>query len=185
MLIKQQQGLVLLLSLLILLILSISVSSAINALLLNTKAVSNQRSQFIAMEAAESSLRAAETWLNVQTIQPIASNNAQDGVLTRNSAVNCAKNNLNWWKNNATASQITANSYYLIEAYDTIEDSLLTEQEGDTESRFFYRITAMAYSSRSSQVVLQSLFARRFIDPAALSTPPNLPLGRQAWKQCY
>lgn len=185
---QSQKGLVLLLSLLILLILSISVSSAINALLLDKKVVSNQRSHFMAMEAAESSLREAEAWLNVQTMQPIASANAQDGVWTRKSHVNqdqCAINReLSWWQNNANASQTADNSYYLIEAYDNIKDSLITAQEDDTDSRFFYRITAMAHSSRSSQVILQSLFARRFSDPAILANPPNLPLGRQAWQQC-
>jgi type IV pilus assembly protein PilX len=184
---NQQKGLVLLLSLLILLILSIAVSSSVNTLLIDKKVVSNQRSQFTAMEAAESSLREAEIWLNAQTIQPIAAS-AQQGVWTRDSAVNqdkCAIHNSTWWQSNGITSQTTANSYYLIEEYDNIEDSLITAQNTDTESRLFYRITAMAHSRRSSQVVLQSLFARRFIDPTNLSTPPDLPLGRQSWKQCY
>jgi len=185
--IHQQKGLVLLLSLLILLILSIAVSSSVNTLLIDKKVVSNQRSQFVAMEAAESSLREAETWLNSQTIQPIAAS-TQQGVWTRDSAVNqdkCATHDATWWKNNGIPSQTNSNSYYLIEEYDTIEDNLISKQNTDTEFRVFYRITAMAHSNRSSQVVLQSLFAKRFIDPAILSTFPDLPLGRQSWKQCY
>ena len=150
--ITPQKGFVLLLSLLILLILSISVSSTVNSLFIDKKIVANQRSQWLAMEAAESSLREAEAWLTAQTIEPIDLNTAdQQGCVTEDSA---------WWKNNATASQTTPDSYYRIEAYDRIEDVLITAQVQDSDSRFF-----LSYYRNGTQQPQQPSGVAKFLCP--------------------
>lgn len=191
--IKSQYGMVLVLSMLLLLLLSLAVSRSVNTLLIDEKVVVNQRSQLIAFEAAESALRAGEQWLLAQTTLPIVISNAANtsgAVWSRGSfdtEDGCLESyNLNWWKDNATAVNPLDSSYYLIEYYDQVEDSVITAQPEQTQSRVFYRIVAMATGGKSGRVILHSLLARRFIDAAQInSNTADLPIGRLAWQQCY
>jgi type IV pilus assembly protein PilX len=191
--IKSQYGMVLVLSMLLLLLLSFVVSRSVNTLLIDEKVVVNQRSQLIAFEAAESALRAGEKWLLAQTTMPIITPKPSDtsgAVWPRGSfdtEDGCLENyNLNWWKNNAIAVNQLDSSYYLIEYYDQVEDSIITTLPEDSQSRIFYRIVAMATGGKSGRVILHSLFVRRFIDASQInSNPADLPLGRLSWQQCY
>ncbi len=191
--IKSQYGMVLVLSMLLLLLLSFAVSRSVNTLLIDEKVVVNQRSQLIAFEAAESALRAGEKWLLAQTAVPIVisdASNISGAVWSRGSfdtEDGCLENyNLNWWKNKAIAVNQLDSSYYQIEYYDQVEDSVITAQPEHTQSRVFYRIVAMATGGKSGRVILHSLFARRFIDAAQInSNIADLPIGRLSWQQCY
>jgi type IV pilus assembly protein PilX len=169
------------------------VSISVNCLLIDEKFVFNQRSQLISFEAAESALRAGEKWLLAQTTLPIITSSPSDtsgAVWPRGSfdtEDSCLENyNLNWWKNNAIAVNQLDSSYYLIEYYVQVEDSIMTTLPEQTQSRVFYRIVAMATGGKSGRVILHSLFARRFIDASQINLNiADLPLGRLSWQQCY
>ena len=185
--IKRQQGMALFVSLVFLLILTILGVSSMQSTILEEKMAGNFNDQNRAFQASESSLRAAESWLQGLTVKPDDSTapsatqvwkvmNAADD--PDGAGVDCAGNNTMWWIQcdgawwGANAAQplpvlnlekVSAEPYYLIEEHDFLKDSLNVGKAKDKQGVTFYRITSRATGGSNLTVAkTQSFYSRRF-----------------------
>lgn len=180
----RQRGMVLIISLIILLVLTLLGLAAMQNTSLEERMAGNFRSQTVALQAAESSLRAGEGWLGIRTDLPAAANPpASNGVWTidgpdpnpTNSLMWHKERDATWWGASGVAyanlSQLlftAANALgetprHVIEQAGFVNDSLVLGQQQDFNGRWFYQVTARGIAPGGrGEALLRSTYARRF-----------------------
>ncbi|MCF6252213.1 MAG: PilX N-terminal domain-containing pilus assembly protein [Methylococcaceae bacterium] len=170
----QQSGAVLVISLIMLLLLTLIGVTGTQVSSMEEKMAGNFKDQNMAFQAAESGLRAGETWVAVQGIRPVPNNTGSTQVWTLDSAATATTNNwweernATWWSSNAvqfaaTLSDVKTKPYYLIEQQYFDKDSLTIGMSNDNSGRVLYRVTAKGTGgSDSTRALLQSTYSKRF-----------------------
>lgn len=180
--VRRQRGAVLVVSLLLLLVMTMLALAASQATRMQERMAGNARDHELAFQSAEAGLRAGERFVDSSTLTsaptPCSSSPPcqvyELGYLTDD----VSYQNIAWWKDNATtystSSQISSSAssavasrepMYFIEELEEVTDSLTVSPTGPPPSRMYYRITsngAGGSTDETTQVVLQSTFARRF-----------------------
>ncbi len=180
---SRQSGAVLVVSLLLLLIMTVLALGASQATRMQERMAGNARSQDLAFQSAEAGLRAGERLIDNPALTaapvPCASGKCQVyelGVLTEKLNLTYSDQAFQpttWWKTHAwdyaESSEISgpemasADPTFYIEELEEVPDSLSIPPTGPPPSRMYYRVTSRGEGgTASSQVVLQSTFARRF-----------------------
>jgi len=165
--IKQQSGVVLMITLLLLILVTIIVITSLQVTGLQEKMVTNFNNKNLAYQASEIALRDAEEWLLAQIPAPTIAHARIWALETINPTATIA--GLEWWQ----ASWPTANDFEygdaipgitskpntVIEYRGFVSDSL---DFGATSGRYFYTITSRGTGGNDqSVVILQSTLARR------------------------
>lgn len=182
---KSQQGAALIVSLLLLLVMTILAISASQMTRMQERMAANTRDRDLALQSTEAGLRNGERVVDGFTSAPIPCSAAPCTVYELNIlSTDLAYRDKPWWDANAwryatsnnptttvaaVGSGIRGNGmagddpYFVIEELEEVTDSLTIPPTGPPPSRFYYRITAAGQGGTdSSQVVLQSTFARRY-----------------------
>lgn len=182
---KNQQGAILITSLMLLVVMTILGLSAMQTASMEERMVANMRGEQIAFQAAESALRDAEAWLAAQTTEPLATSSATNLVYTLDGPDTNTDNSLPWWKEwtDSQWSGTTVTDYgdadnlrftsasglsgvppgYVIEELGLYTDGGTRGHNSDGHGRIFYQITARGKdSSERITVLLRSSYARRF-----------------------
>lgn len=183
---KQQSGVVLLVSLILLLLLAVLGVTSMKSAILEEKIAGNYRAHSLAFQNAERVLRYAEQELISQAIAPTAGSmwiaawaaggggSRQVEVLEAWSPTNTdLGNNAEWWKGKSTSwwgnNAITSNDLpaglYIIEYKEHIAGSLTVGGTGGGGGggKHYYRITALGagnYTAQKSLVLLQAIVVR-------------------------
>ena len=183
-----QRGTALVMSLIFLLILTILGVTAMTTSSLQEKMAGNLRDQFMAMEAAESALRAGEQWLldyrtrfgansEPSTMCP-GSNDPTDPQVW---ATGCLVGGIDaqtdsWWTSAAVAydsiglglaypiSQVAAQPRYIIEFNQFVEDRpVIDPNYKDVAGMHYYTISGWSFgATQSARALIQNTFRRRF-----------------------
>jgi len=162
-----EQGAVLIVALIMLLVLTIIGVAVMESSVIEEKMAGNFSDRNEAFQAAEFSLRNAENWLANVSEAPIAGT----GRVKKHDAL-ASPGVSNWWGGRDKAWWVTNgqdtlvsitnaedNPHYVIEEYDEVCDG---DQIIESECAFVFRITAVAWGGKNTQVILQSLYSRRF-----------------------
>lgn len=179
-----QRGAVLIVSLLLLLVMTILALSASQMTRMQDRMAANTRDRDLALQSTEAGLRSGERIVESFTSAPIPCNAAPCTVYEVNTLTNLADRDPTWWNANAWRYTTTTNlttsvmalgtgirdnrmarddPYFFIEEMEEVPDTLTIHPSGPPPSRFYYRITAAGQGgTNTSQVVLQSTFARRY-----------------------
>jgi type IV pilus assembly protein PilX len=182
----RQRGAVLVVSLLLLLVMTVLALGASQATRMQERMAGNARDHDLALQNAEAGLRAGERLIDDPTLSaapaPCSSGRCQVYELNYLTG-NYAYQTTTWWNDNSwryagtetwsttQSNQIgwsgshmaTSDPRFLIEEVEEVPDSLTVPPTGPPPSRMYYRITSTgAGGTDTSQVVLQSTFARRF-----------------------
>ncbi len=174
----KQQGATLVVALIFLLILTILGVTSVSNSILQQKMAGNLRDQSVAFEAAESAVRAGETWVSNLADKPVAlpSNPAGlDNVWQTGILANLGYNNLSWWTTNGvdyavattggeTIKQANTQPRYVIEKVTFIPDAMdQNNPYGPPSGKHYYRITGYGIgATQTAQAVTQSTFVKRF-----------------------
>lgn len=165
---KKQKGSVLAVSLIFLLVLTILALAGTKTTLLEEKMASNIKNKNLAFQAAETTLRSAENWLNSEVVVP-----EEDGVKVYGFNGESATDPSWWWpnnidddsENNGTSVEIelvNKNPRFIIEEQDFIRDSL-NVGHGVSSGQYIHRVTAFGVGGRGNTYsVLQSSFLKRY-----------------------
>ncbi len=168
----KQSGAILVVSLVMLLVLMILGVSSMGTVILEEKMVGNMRDQDLAFQAAEASIREAETWIQALNILPIDCVAAPCSVWKKNTLTDLEKNSLSWWKDSMNSREfgtsgikdletVATDPRYIIEHQAYVRDSLTVGHSPGT-GRDYYRITSYGVGANASAVkVLQSTSAKR------------------------
>lgn len=155
---KQQSGVVLVISLILLLLLTILGTTAMQVNGLEEKMAGNSRDQNIAFQAAESTLREAETFiLNNPTDIYLGAN----GLLGKDSTnpINVEPSNFftySWAANNSQQGTNPNNTFVLAS-----NPRYVIKQVSQNGTKTYFRITARAVGrSAGTQIILQEYFVR-------------------------
>ncbi len=168
---KNQKGSVLLVSLMMLLVLTILAISVMNLSTTSEKLTGNQRDQNIAFQAAESALTDAEGWLKQQVIPPTstaACNPAACPVFNLNGVSNLKTQNASWWATYGTPysgkiQQAKTQPRYVIEQYSFIPYDLNPQTRASGRGYYYYRVTAQGNGATdNSKSVVQSIYSIQF-----------------------
>ena len=172
----RQQGAVLIVSLLLLLVMTLLGLGASQSTRLQERMAGNQRDLELAMQGAESSLRAAEFQLrpNVIVKDHMCQTQSNDCItfesLLKNGSVplDLAKQTDEWWTDNAklyqdtsSLSSLTRSPQYVNEYYGEVRDVLSGGSSYVNVVRDFYRSTGRSRGmTESAQVIVQSTYSR-------------------------
>jgi type IV pilus assembly protein PilX len=186
---RQQQGAVLIVSMLLLLVITILALGASQSTRLQERMAGSQRNYDLAFQAAEAGLRAGERMIddNSMTAPPLpcaevtapACKVYERGYLAQSvSYEDQAFQPDEWWTTrgqaystsatpliggNAGEGLAKADPQFYIEELEDVPDSLSTPPTGPPPSRVYYRIVSRGKGgSDNAQVVLHSTYARRF-----------------------
>ena len=182
---SQQRGAVLVVSLLLLLVMTVLALGASRLTRMQERMAGNARDHDLAFQSAEAGLRAGERLVDDPTLTaapaPCSSGRCQVyelGYLTGNFAYQTTT----WWDDNswryintetgtrrcrtrsASGSGMAhTDPRFFVEELQEVPDTLKVPPTGPAPSRMYYRITSAGEGGTdTSQVVLQSTFARRF-----------------------
>ena len=183
---SQQRGAVLVVSLLLLLVMTVLALGASRVTRMQERMAGNARDHDLAFQSAEAGLRAGERLVDNPALTaapaPCSSGRCQVyelGYLTGNFAYQTTT----WWDNNSwryintetwnTTQQnqigqsgsgmAHTDPRFFVEELQEVPDTLKVPPTGPAPSRMYYRITSAGEGGTdTSQVVLQSTFARRF-----------------------
>ncbi|MCB1751740.1 MAG: pilus assembly protein PilX [Gammaproteobacteria bacterium] len=177
---KRQRGAVMITALMILLLMTIFGISTMDTNILEEKMAGNMRDRNTAFQAAESALRAAETWIAAQTSMPdvrdisnssdtsplweLTSPDAQYPNIT-NSTPWWDERDASWWASKGVVLSgsnllpgVAAQPAYIIEKLPPSTESLEAAQSLDT-SDIYLQVTARGVGGTASTVVvLQSVY---------------------------
>ncbi|MFT6824448.1 MAG: type IV pilus assembly protein PilX [Pseudohongiellaceae bacterium] len=173
---RRQSGAILIFCLVFLSILTVMGTTGMETTVLEERMSSNMRDYTMAFQSAESSLKNAEAWLQLQTSLPIVSGDGSTRVWSEDSmdpAVadgkywwDHASINSAWWTANGQAvvglAGVAAQPSYIIEEYRTVDNGESLEF-GSTRSRTFHRITAHGVGINPNTAVhVQSTFVQSY-----------------------
>jgi type IV pilus assembly protein PilX len=176
--IKQQSGVVLVISLIMLLLLTIIGVTAMRVTGLEEKMAGNSKDQNVAFQASEVSLRDSETWIAGRVTEPEANTTGSNGIWILNSMDPDATNAINWWQEStrdqawwqgnaiaygAALSVVSTTPYSLIERKQYVSDTLLLGTTNVQDGLTYYQVTARGTGGNDlSKVLLQSTTIRRY-----------------------
>ncbi|MCP3673844.1 MAG: pilus assembly protein PilZ [Gammaproteobacteria bacterium] len=171
---SNQNGAVLITSLIFLLIMTLLALSSMQNTSLEEKMAGNVRAQNIAFQAAEAALRGGEAYLQGLTIRPTAVTNGPVWPLYDLDEIDSLSAFTTWWQdwsetnweNNAVSltelTGVTA-PHYVIEEVALVPFSLNTGSNGDGVGVNYYQITSRGSDlSGNVRVILRSTLSRRF-----------------------
>ncbi len=169
---KKQQGVALIVSLVILLVLTIIGVQSMSTSVLEERMAGNYRDKKMAFEAAESALKAAEAFLNVQTENPVANNTASNGIYSFGST---NVRSYSFWQtitNQNSMTGLAEGPKYVIEARGELaggganisaEIGANSKANGGDAKKYGYRVTARGVGGSANAVVLlQSDYERSY-----------------------
>jgi type IV pilus assembly protein PilX len=175
--VRQQRGAVLIVSLLLLLVMTLLGLGAAQSTRLQERMAGNQRDVELALQGAESALRAAEYQLrpNMNVNERMCQTPSIDCVTFKSLLVNTdnvpldlGKQINQWWIDNASAYEqatslqsLAQSPQYVNEYYGEVKDSLTVGSSYINVVRDFYRSTGRSRGmTNSAEVVVQSTYAR-------------------------
>ena len=177
-----QKGAVLVVSLVLLLVMTIVGVTSLRTITLEEKMASNTQNRNMALQAAESALRNAETWLDARLVEPEESSTGGTGVWQLDNPYGGTVSwwdhvDATWWQATAVpyggnpanccsggidlvdlsttpgAQPLAANPRYLIEKQAFVPDSLtLGNVGGLMTGAFYYRVTARGVGGTDTAV---------------------------------
>ena len=172
----QQSGMALILSMIFLLVVTLVATGTMGSAIVEERMAGNLNNYNTAFQAAESSLRAGETWLEDRVFLPTLSADGSTTVWILD-APDPDSDGIEWWQerdytwgdNNAEQingiSQVAVQPQYVIEEYFTgFQGQSLSIGTGEiSTSRVMHRITARGVGGdASAEVLLQSTFLRPY-----------------------
>lgn len=174
-----QRGVIVIVCLIFLLVFSTIALTGMDITILEERMAGNMLDQNRAFQAAEASLATAETWLQLQTSLPPASDNDNGGstvVWQRNAAAAPGDTEpwwlareSDWWQEQGLAVtgvlSVHTQPQYIIEEYFSADhgNSLTIGDADAAPVKALYRITARGLGAGSnSQVLLQVIYARTY-----------------------
>lgn len=178
--VSRQRGAVLIFCLVFLLVLTLMGVSGMGSAILEERMAGNMQDHSAALQAAESAMKTAETWLAAQVEWPVSSANGSTGVWVREAmdpdATNsipwwseATRDNAVWWQNNGRAAPgtpgLAATPRFIIEQYRiaTSGESVAIGTGEQDRSRVFHRITVRGTGRTATTVVqLQSTYVRDY-----------------------
>jgi type IV pilus assembly protein PilX len=167
-----QQGAVLITSLIVLLLLTIIGVSSMRSSVMEEKMAQNTRNHLVAFEAAESALRDADRWISNLNAEPATCSTLSScDVYSRNAIAALdalVEQPRDWWTDPDNAKAISQNiseAYtdprYVVELRAYVPDSLVNGYEPN-KGKFFFRITASGTgTSDAAQTVVESTVVKR------------------------
>lgn len=168
---RRQQGAILITALLLLLVLTILGTSSLQNTVLQERMVGNMHNRNLAFQAAEAALRAGEGWLADPARVQLPTVDTPDPDTDDDTDFWWKEADADWWQTAGEESDFCAdlddclvkeNPRYLIEHHFFRPDSLRIGHEEAT-GRDYHRITTRGVGkSVKAQVVLQSVFVRRY-----------------------
>ena len=175
----KQRGAVLVFCLVFLAVLTLLGVSSMESAVLEERMAGNMQDYNLAFQAAESALRDAESWLDVQNILPLQSANGTTVVWTENSMDPLAGDGVHWWEDGNVShawwdanSQIpggfqgtAAQPQYIIEEYHVVSggQSIAIGDGEPPMRRVVHRITGHAVgATASAEVLVQSTFVKPY-----------------------
>lgn len=179
MLAEHQRGAILPFCLVFLLVLTMMAVAGMESSVLEERMSGNLMNQSSAFQAAESSLKAAESWLDGQIELPDTSNNGSTSVWLRDSMDpntgdglfwwQDSSRNSSWWNSNSISlsgfSTVNSQPEYIIEhLLEATAGQSIAIGNGDTPlPRVFHRITSRAEGATgTAEVMLQSTFVKYY-----------------------
>jgi type IV pilus assembly protein PilX len=168
----RQQGAALIVSLIMLLVMTVLAVTATRTTTLQERMAGNLRNKAIAFEAAETTLRVGEAWVEARVggERPVAVDIASCGSPPCDVLANGDLDPLapGTWsgsdvRTGPSLAQTAADPQYYIEQQQIVRDSLNVGQSTDQNARIYYRITARAVGGdTTAESVLRSTYAARF-----------------------
>jgi type IV pilus assembly protein PilX len=184
---KQQQGAVLVVSLLLLLVMTVLALGASSTTRLQERMSAGMRDRDLALESSEAGLRNGERIIDSLATAPLPCTSGRCPVFDRGVLpTSLGFQTQTWWDDNSWAyitnqtfstTRGTASSgglisgggmagadpQFVVEELEEVTDALSVAPSGPPPSRIYYRITSAAQGgTQQAQVVLQSTFARRY-----------------------
>jgi type IV pilus assembly protein PilX len=184
---KQQQGAVLVVSLLLLLVMTVLALGASSTTRLQERMSAGMRDRDLALESSEAGLRNGERIIDSLVVAPSPCTSGRCQVFDRGVLpASMGFQTQTWWDSNSWAyitdqtfstTRGTASSgglisgsglagadpQFVVEELEEVADALSVPPTGPPPSRIYYRITSAAQGGTAqAQVVLQSTFARRY-----------------------
>jgi type IV pilus assembly protein PilX len=184
---KQQQGAVLVVSLLLLLVMTVLALGASSSTRLQERMAAGMRDRDLAFESSEAGLRNGERIIDSLVMAPSPCTSGRCQVFDRGVLpVSMGFQAQTWWDANSWAyiadetfstARGTASSgglisgsgmagadpQFVVEELEEVTDALSVPPTGPPPSRIYYRVTSAAQGgSQTAQVVLQTTFARRY-----------------------
>lgn len=159
--VARQRGMVLIISLLFMLIMMLAALSVMQGSTMQEKMTGNNRDRQLAFQAAESALRAGETYLGGGSLGTFADS---DGLYTQGTLPrDVTATGLSWRSLDSTPAGAVAAPQYLIESFirpDQTQSLSLAADEA-VEPEILYRVSAKGFgSTERSQILLQSIYRR-------------------------
>jgi type IV pilus assembly protein PilX len=170
---KKQRGAVLIISLIILLLMTLIGTAGMQNTSLEEKMAGNMRDRNLAFQAAESALRAGETFLITTATAALPAFNCTNGYFQAPAPGKCSAaltpvwDNINWTAINSQAfvgilANLNANPRYIIEDMGVVPDiHCMNLPTPPPCTEHYYRITARAIGGTATTVVMtQSILQR-------------------------
>ncbi len=166
---RNQQGAVLVISLLILVVLTLIGLTGMQTTTMEERMAGNMRDRYVAFHAAELGRSDAVTWLDSRTARPAASTctGLPCDVMTLNAHAYLGWDHTNWTNNGrpytATVADVNTQPRFVVEEHMPVEDSGGLVLGQVPKVRWFYRITSRGTGlSDEAQVIVQTSYARRY-----------------------
>jgi len=179
---REERGAVLIAALVLLVVLTLLGLSAMQNTTLEERMAGNLRSENAAFQAAETALRAGESWIGALFVKPVADANGSNGVWLLDAPDADAdddqawwrQRDASWWSSYADAVGTSTLAYgpdlnldvlprYLIEERGVVRDTLNLGQQNDFVGRPYYQITARGTGMGGQPaVILRSTYSRRY-----------------------
>ncbi|PCJ17655.1 MAG: hypothetical protein COA96_17510 [SAR86 cluster bacterium] len=177
-----QRGAILIFCLVFMAILTVMGVSGMETTVLEERMSANMRDRGMAFQAAESALKAAESWLILQTTLPTTSGDGSTTVWTENSMDPALGDGLYWWDHAnivntwwtnqgiaiAGVASVSSQPRYIIEQYRTVDSgqSIAIGGGASTVPRVFHRITSWGVGvNPTTEIRLQSTFVQSYTGP--------------------
>lgn len=170
---SRQRGAALLVSLIMLLVMTVLAVTATRTTTLQERMAGNLRNKSLAFEAAETTLRVGEVWVEDQVggerplaIAPSSCGSPPCDVLTNGSLDPMASGTWNPGTHVRTGPSIEGTAQdpqFFIEQQQAVRDALNIGQAVDQSARLYYRVTARSVGGNTTAVsLLRSTYAARF-----------------------
>lgn len=169
---KKQKGAVLIVALVILVILTILGVAVMESSVVEERMAGNLLDKNVTFQAAEAGLRAGEASIAALVAYPTPTSTLTSGSVIYVDKL--ASGSPTWWDDkdyswfstnggtlaSTTLSTVSAQPYYVIEEYDQVCDVVADPTISDC--KIVYRVTSIAQGGRNTNVMLQSLYSRRY-----------------------
>lgn len=168
-----QQGAILVVSMMLLLMLTIIGVTAMNVVTIEERMAGNMRDANIAFQGAEAALRDGEAFLAPLASEPATCSSAPCSIWEKDTLpANMAFQDLGWWNANGEEygadgttqlGSIYNDPYSIIEFQEFVRDSLTVGHAPPPTGRVFYRLTGWSQGGSAEAIaVLQTTYVKRF-----------------------